>query len=236
MCRISSALFALLFLSSAAFGFPRYVGSGIHTPSSAHVPSRGFAPPTPLIPATVMRQSALPLGFPRGTNILGNRVGLNGGGLGLYGGGLGLYGGFRGFGGGFGYGDYFGGSGNEISVLDYDNFSFPFYTPTGSPSSLSLPPLPNDHPSTARLMLDVPLGADVWLSGKKIDMGGGTTRTFESPQLKADEVYTVDVRVTWNEAGKSVEEKRTMTMKPGDYKSLQYFASRLAANVVSPKR
>jgi uncharacterized protein (TIGR03000 family) len=166
--------------------------------------------------------SAFPYGYNRGSNLFNTRNG-------LYGLGYGFYGGFGGYGygwGGYGYDDYYGnGTGNVIDFLDYGGFSFPFYTPTNQASTLPLEKLPNDHPNTARLMVEAPLGSDVWLSGKKIDMGGSSVKIFESPELKKDEVYTVDVRVSWDESGKTTDEKRTLTMKPGEFMSLQYFGS-----------
>jgi uncharacterized protein (TIGR03000 family) len=68
----------------------------------------------------------------------------------------------------------------------------------------------------------VPVGAEVWLQGKKYDVG--PSHIFESPDLNPGETFTFDVRVTWQEKGKKVEEKRVLTMKAGDCQSLQYIS------------
>ena len=101
---------------------------------------------------------------------------------------------------------------------DYDYYGPAAYVPPRNIAAL--PPIPNDHPGTARLLLKVPAGAEVWVQGRQYDVG--PNHLFESPELKPDETFTFDVRVIWQEKGKKIEEKRTLKMKAGDYQNLQY--------------
>jgi uncharacterized protein (TIGR03000 family) len=86
-----------------------------------------------------------------------------------------------------------------------------------------LPPAPIANPTTALLNLRVPAGAEIWLQGKKYDVG--PNHTFESPDLAPSEIFTFDVRVVWIENGKRVEEKRSLEMKAGEFKSLMFLAT-----------
>ncbi len=132
------------------------------------------------------------------------------GGFGGYGLGYGGYGGY-----GLGYGGY-GYSPSNININYNLNFPQPYIPPRNFAPA---PPVPNDHPASALLTLQAPNGAEVWLNGEKVE--GSANRTFESPILRRDEPYTFDLRVTWREQGKTVEEKRTLTMKAGEHQSLQ---------------
>ena len=93
-------------------------------------------------------------------------------------------------------------------------------------SEATLPvPVPAETGLTAKLTLRVPDGARVYLQGKMV--AAPEVRTvFESPYLKPGESYSFDVRVVWQEKGKDVEEKRTVTAEAGEHKNLTYFAAR----------
>jgi len=177
---------------------------------------RGFSPIVPTN-AVVGRQSALPLIAPRVSPILGRGLGY---------GGIGWGGGFGWGGYGYGWGDpYYGGYYTPSAPIQINSYTvnigaLPTY---GGGGLTPLPALLNEHPTIARLELRIPGGAEVWVQGKKVEFGG-TAHTFESPELKPDESFTFNVRVAWKENGKEVEEKRTVTMKPGDFQSLQFIA------------
>jgi len=118
------------------------------------------------------------------------------------------------------YGDF---GGNGYNTINYNTFNINV-PETYSPPRNFAPPadIANDYPSIARLMLQVPANAVVTVNDKNIDVGG--SRTIESPELKANENFTFDVKVTWTENGKPVEEKRSLTVKAGEIQSLQYLA------------
>ena len=225
---LSSAL--ILLASSPAFA--QRPGGGVHTfhPHQGII-ATGMSRAPVIIPATVARQSALPLIAPPVSPILGRGLGYRNA-FGGYGG----YGGYGGGYGGYGYGGYYGGFGSfgggypyyssstQVDNNNNYNLDYSYQGPIGSPNSLlPLPPLANDHPYTARLSLRVPLGAEVWLQGKKIEMG--SSRTFESPELNPGQTFAFDLRINWMENGKAVEEKRTLSMQPGDLQSLQFLGS-----------
>jgi uncharacterized protein (TIGR03000 family) len=196
--RLASLALAVIFPALAAAQFHGRAG-----PPPGPPPIRGMGPPPVIMPAPVARQSALPLAAPPVSPIL-NRP----------------FPGWNSFG-GFSYYPYYGYSQPNIIVQQNYTFQAPYFPPR---PFADYPPLPSTHPNSARLTLAVPLGADVFIGGKKMEMAG-TERTFESPDLGPGESFTFDVRVVWKESGKDVEQKRTLTAKAGEHPSLQYIAS-----------
>ena len=65
-----------------------------------------------------------------------------------------------------------------------------------------------------RLHVRVPDGARVFVDGTASTQSG-PLRTFASPLLNADEIYTYEVRAEWDEQGKAKAETRHVTGKPG---------------------
>jgi len=185
-------------------------------PSSlwAQFPLGGYGPNSGQMSATVMRQSAFPYSAPT----FGAQTPLTPhlSTFGYYGG---FYPAYAPFGYGYGYGGYgFGYNPPQIQV----NYTVEPPEPTGPARNFAVPaPLGND-PTVAKLTLQAPTGAEVWLNDKKVEMNG--TKSFVSPALKPDDTYTFAVRVTWMENGKSVEEKRTLVVKAGEFQQLQYLA------------
>lgn len=191
---ICSAVLAFTAQAEAQFG-------GRAGPPPPPVPFRGMSPPPVIMPATVTRQSALPLIAPPISPIMNRHQP--------------IWGTF----GGFAYYPTYGYSQPNIII----NYNYTYPEPYVPPRNFAVPPpAPNAYPNLARLTLSVPAGAEVYLAGKKIEMG--TQRTFESPELKPGESYTFDVRVTWKENGKDVEEKRSLSIQAGELQSLQYIA------------
>jgi uncharacterized protein (TIGR03000 family) len=206
MFRIVLFVLGGLAVSSTVFGQSR---GGFHPgPNPGYLPSRGISQQQPLIPATVLRPSAAPLTAVPVKTFPTNRYGMRGG-FGFYGGGYYPY-----------------------ELYQDPNAALPIIIEgpgdlepaPWARSLVPVPPLPNEHPTTARLSLQVPSGASVWIQGKKVEMPG-PLRVYESPELKMGETFAFDVRVTWIENGKTIEEKRTLTMNPGDFQSLQYIAT-----------
>lgn len=77
----------------------------------------------------------------------------------------------------------------------------------------------------ARLTLNLPLGARVWLAGKEVD-AAATPVMLESPVLRDGQAYSFDVKVTWRELGRTEERERTVRVDAGERKSLTYFGGK----------
>lgn len=67
----------------------------------------------------------------------------------------------------------------------------------------------------AELTLEFPADAAVTLNGRSVE-GSGKTRTLTSPELKAGESYTFDVKANWTADGKKYEWERTVTLGSGE--------------------
>jgi uncharacterized protein (TIGR03000 family) len=65
-----------------------------------------------------------------------------------------------------------------------------------------------------RLEVRVPESAQVFIDGAATKQSG-TVRSFASPALNADQVYTYTLRAQWEENGKPRSETRTITGKAG---------------------
>jgi uncharacterized protein (TIGR03000 family) len=87
-----------------------------------------------------------------------------------------------------------------------------------------LPPAPATNTNTAKLSLQVPVNAEVYLNDKKTEETG-TLRVYESPQLTGGKQYKFDVRIVWTENGKQVEEKRQLTMSANESRTLIFLAA-----------
>jgi uncharacterized protein (TIGR03000 family) len=203
--------FAIL-LSALFFVFPAETSAQFrgHPGPIGPPPAPFQRMPGPFLNAPAARQSALPLMAPPVSPLLNRPFPM-----------WGMFGGYSYF--PFDSEYYYYSQPNIFINYNYP-YPFPYAQPYLPPRFFTvLPPAPNPHPNSALLTLTVPAGAEVFVGGKKTDMSG-TTRTFESPDLKPGETYTFDVRVTWKENSKNVEEKRTIDMKAGEHQSLQYVA------------
>lgn len=165
-----------------------------------------IAPPS-FLPATVARQSAIPFVPRPSAPILGNNA----------------YPRFSTCG-GFGYYPGYGSAPSNININYNYNYTYTFPEPYVPPRYFDVPPdAPIVHPDTARLTLAVPKGAEVFIGGKRVEIPGAN-RTFESPDLKPDETFVFEVRVSWKVNDKEVVEKRSLSIKPGERQSLQFIA------------
>jgi uncharacterized protein (TIGR03000 family) len=77
----------------------------------------------------------------------------------------------------------------------------------------------------ARLTLNVPSGAHVWLGDKEVD-AAISPLVLESPALEEGQSYTFDVKVKWQEGRNAEERTRKVTVEAGEGKSLTYTAVR----------
>ncbi|WP_020468953.1 hypothetical protein [Zavarzinella formosa] len=96
-----------------------------------------------------------------------------------------------------------------------------------APPPVVMPPKPAPLPveMKAQLILNVPRGAEVIVSGKKLDSAIRPLVVF-SPDLKPGERFLFDVKVTWREGDKSEERTRQLQLEAGDEKSLSFFPGR----------
>ena len=77
----------------------------------------------------------------------------------------------------------------------------------------------------ARLALDVPKNAKVWLAGNPVDT---TVRpvVLQSRVLGPGQTFTFDVRVTWPEGDKMEERTKAIRVDAGNRASITYFGGR----------
>jgi uncharacterized protein (TIGR03000 family) len=98
------------------------------------------------------------------------------------------------------------------------------YIPAPAAPEVALPPAPPPE-LRARLTLNVPSGAKVWLAGIEMDSAIAPL-ILESPVLEEGQTYTFDVKVTWIEGRDTEERARKVTVDAGASKSLTYVAVR----------
>jgi uncharacterized protein (TIGR03000 family) len=115
----------------------------------------------------------------------------------------------------FGFGGY----------LPYGYYDYPDYGYRYVPGVLDSPPgvpvaptdpgvaLANEFP--AKLTVQFPAAAEVWLNGKKTD-GKGEEQVLTSPVLRPGQTFTFEVKARWQVGGKTYEANRTVTLAPGD--------------------
>jgi uncharacterized protein (TIGR03000 family) len=70
-------------------------------------------------------------------------------------------------------------------------------------------------PGCARLTIEVPADAVVWLEDKPTQQTG-VQRQFVSPQLEAGATYTYTVKARWTEGGKEVEQVQYVPVQAGN--------------------
>jgi uncharacterized protein (TIGR03000 family) len=91
-----------------------------------------------------------------------------------------------------------------------------YYYPNGGNSySAYYPPEQTVNVNAATIEMHVPGSARVWVEGK-LTSQTGPDRVFESPTLTPGSDYSYDIRVQWNENGKSVERQRKVKFRAGD--------------------
>jgi uncharacterized protein (TIGR03000 family) len=87
---------------------------------------------------------------------------------------------------------------------------------------LSAVPAPREPAGTAvQINVRVPADAEVWVEGTKTTQTG-TRRTFISPPLDPDEIYTYSVRARWHGADGEVDRTRKAQVSAGDEITLNF--------------
>ena len=88
------------------------------------------------------------------------------------------------------------------------------------------PPLPAAPVELrARLTLNLPPRARVWLGGTEVDANASPV-ILDSPVLRDGQSYSFDIKVTWPEPGRTEERSRIVRVEAGEGKSLTYTATR----------
>jgi uncharacterized protein (TIGR03000 family) len=113
----------------------------------------------------------------------------------------------------YGWGGYSGGSPiivnqNQIVIQNYLPDLLPRPVPTDPVALLSAGYL-------ARLTLQIPEGAEVWLDGKKVEQTG-STRFLDATNMQPGELRFMEIRILWKEGQRSFEETRKVPMRGGD--------------------
>jgi uncharacterized protein (TIGR03000 family) len=125
----------------------------------------------------------------------------------------GYYGG-RGWGGGW-YGPTYGYSGYaypqgyvvpDAYVQAPGSVTQSFYPTNAAPSTTPI--------DTAQIRVKCPPNAQIWFDGTTTTQLGGD-RLFYSPRLQPGKEYEYNVKASWNENGKPVEQTRTITVAAG---------------------
>jgi uncharacterized protein (TIGR03000 family) len=98
-------------------------------------------------------------------------------------------------------------------------------TPARGPGPVRGPGPTRQPDLRARLALDVPTNAKVWLAGNPVDT---TVRpvVLESQVLGHGQTFTFDVRVTWPDGSKTEERTKTIAVDAGTRASITYFGGR----------
>jgi uncharacterized protein (TIGR03000 family) len=89
------------------------------------------------------------------------------------------------------------------------------YPSGGNSYSAYYPPERSVNANAMTIEMHLPDSARVWVEGKLMSQTG-PERVFESPTLTPGTDYSYDIRVQWNENGKSVERQRKVTVRAGD--------------------
>jgi uncharacterized protein (TIGR03000 family) len=204
----------------------------------------GFRPGTPSLSAPIGRGGPMFAGARPGFTSFGRGTGNF-----RFGGGpfispasanRGLYGGYSpyGYGGGYYGGGYYGGGyygGGGFITGGYGGYGYSPYFVVPGPGGYyddfapAAPAQPLGPPARvvelsgqlpAKLSLEFPATAAVWLDGKQLDGGPSTTWTLTSPVLRPGEQYTFHIKARWETNGKTYEYTREVAREAGDQSRL----------------
>ena len=105
----------------------------------------------------------------------------------------------------------------------YDAPPIAFSNASPFPGVATLPQAPIEL--RARLTLNLPTNARVWLAGTEME-AAATPVILESPVLRDGQAYSFDVKVAWRELGHMEERARVVRVDAGESKSLTYFGGK----------
>ncbi len=172
---------------------------------------QGFTRPLPTPPPVPVRGSRVP--YPAASTFTpapGVRAVAGFGGFGFPGFGYGYFGYTPWFG---GYGWGYGGVGMQTPVDPAPVLAPPLQGAGGGPAPSAAAPVAALVP--ARLTVEFPAPAEVWVDGQK-QSGENAAWTFTSSPLGASSSHTFDVKATWAVDGKKYEWSREVTVAAGE--------------------
>lgn len=181
-------------------------------------------------------------GFGYGSSWSGNRGGYGGGYYSPYYGGYGAYSGVRYYNNGYtpNYAPYYGRSyapsvyqggyspyASAQSILSVGDGRMSMYAP--------------ENTNAVQINVRVPASAEIWFDGNKTTQTGAS-REFVSPALDNDAERSYEIRATWTENGRPVDQTRTVTFHAGDRITVNFMTPReqgtevigKSADVLSP--
>lgn len=82
----------------------------------------------------------------------------------------------------------------------------------------------------AYLEIQVPAEAEVWIDDTKTQQAG-QARTFVTPPLASDKVFTYEIKAKWNEDGKAVEQSQIVMVQAGKRVQVSFPATPAAQSV-----
>jgi uncharacterized protein (TIGR03000 family) len=121
--------------------------------------------------------------------------------------------------GGYGYSGYdpMVASVPSAAYFTYGNTSYTTESPSPLPVYVPRPPfasLPPPLPLTALLKVQVPVGAEIWLDGRKM-RSTGPIRHYRTPPLDPTKEYAYEVRARWQFDDKPVDDMRHVALRAG---------------------
>ena len=81
----------------------------------------------------------------------------------------------------------------------------------------------------AYLDVQVPTDAEVWIDDAKTQQTG-PARTYVTPSLPADKVFTYEIKAKWTEDGKAVEQSQVVLVQAGKRVQIAFPATPPAAD------
>jgi uncharacterized protein (TIGR03000 family) len=144
------------------------------------------------------------------------------------------------------YGCYGGWScyGVPLANHGYWRETAPKTAPAGGKGQLEQTPMPKEQvplpaqtknieqPTRARITLDVPTDAKVFLDGELLNLAAGK-RTFQTPELVPGKTYYYDLRAEVIRDGRTVAEAQRIVLQPGQMVTASFPSLSREANVVS---
>lgn len=86
----------------------------------------------------------------------------------------------------------------------------------------------------ARVVIDIPEGAKLFVDGQPINVQAGT-RTFQTPELEPDQAYFYDLRIERNYRGEVIRDQRRVVIRPGQEVAVT-FPQLTAPNTLAAQR
>lgn len=128
---------------------------------------------------------------------------------------------------GYGYGGYgWGGGYGAYYAPTYNNYYPQMYVAPQQPQTVPYVAgyAPSAATTTARLDIQVPPDADVYIEGQKMKQTG-PRRSFVSPALEAGQQYVYNIKATWTQNGETVSDEKQVNVQAGDRQSIIFLGN-----------